>query len=207
MKILFIGNSKTYRQNMPKIFQNLTEKSGISLLVEKATKPGASLLELYKELEIFEKINSEKWDYVILQERTIKALQEDISEFEKGAKLLCKEIMKNNENTKIVYNACGVHNDFNIEEYQITNNHYEQIANITNGDVCYTGNAYINFHNMFPEIDLYEDKQHPTIVGAYLSACCLYNTIYKKKSSIVEYYDVLNPEIAKKLQKIADKIN
>lgn len=206
MKILFIGNSKTYRQNMPLIFQRLVESSGKEIYVDKATKPGASLIELYDEAETLEKINSAKWNYVIIQERTIKALQEDISEFKDGAVKLVNAILKNNSTTKIIYNACGVYSDFVIEEYEATNKHYEQIAKLTNGKVCYQGNAFINFHNRFPEIELYEDKQHPSLVGAYLSACCLYNTIFNEKSSEVEYFDVLNPEIAINVQNIADEV-
>lgn len=206
MKILFIGNSKTYRQNMPLIFKRLVEKSGKDISIDKATKPGACLLELYDEIEVLEKINSEKWDYVVIQERTIKALQDDISEFEEGSVKLVNAILKNNSETQIIYNACGVHSDFSVEEYETTNNHYEQIAKITNGKVCYQGSAFIGFHNLFPEIELYEDKQHPTLVGAYLSACCLYDTIYNEKSNEIKYFDVLNPKIAIDIQKIADEI-
>ncbi len=206
MKILFIGNSKTYRQNMPLIFEKLVKKSGKDIYIDKATKPGASLLELYDETETLEKINSTKWDYVVIQERTIKSLQEDISEFKEGAIKLVNTILKNNNNTKIIYNACGVHSDFIVEEYETTNNHYEQIAKLTNGKVCYQGSAFIRFHNQFPKIELYEDKQHPTLVGAYLSACCLYDTIYNEKSNEIEYFDVLNPKIAIDIQNIADEV-
>lgn len=207
LKILFIGNSKTYRQNMPLIFQRIVEKSGREIYIEKATKPGASLLELYNEIETLEKINSKKWDYVVIQERTVKALQEDISEFREGAIKLTNVILKNNSKTKIIYNACGVHSDFVIEEYEKTNKHYEQIAELTNGEICYQGKVFINFHTHFPEIELYEDTQHPTLVGAYLSACCLYNTIFHEKSSKVEYFDVLNPEIAINVQNIVDEVS
>ena len=155
--------------------------------------------------ETLEKIKSEKWDYAVIQERTIKSLQEDITEFQEGANNICAKIFENNPKTKIIYNAVGVHCDFNLEEYEITNKHYDQIAKTTNGIVCYSGNAFIKFHSQFPNIELYEDKQHPTLVGAYLSACCLYDTIYKQPSCHVQYYDVLNPKIAIDLQKVADE--
>lgn len=45
------------------------------MYIDKTTKSGASLTELYKEPETLEKIKSEEWDYVVIQERTIKALQ------------------------------------------------------------------------------------------------------------------------------------
>ena len=205
MKILFIGNSKKYRQNFPGIFKRMVEASDKEIYIDKATKPGASLTELYEEDETLEKIKSEKWDYAVIQERTIKSLQEDITEFQEGANNICAKIFENNPKTKIIYNAVGVHCDFNLEEYEITNKHYDQIAKTTNGIVCYSGNAFIKFHSQFPNIELYEDKQHPTLVGAYLSACCLYDTIYKQPSCHVQYYDVLNPKIAIDLQKVADE--
>lgn len=76
---------------------------------------------------------------------------------------------------------------------------------MTNGVVTYSRNAFINFNRKFPDIELYEDKQHPTLVGAYLSACCLYNTIFNDSSVNTQYYDVLNPKIAMDLQRIADE--
>ena len=206
MKILFIGNSKTYRQNMPNILKKLIEATGKEVYIDKATKPGASLIDLYNEKDTIEKINSNKWDYVVIQERTIKSLQEDTSEFEKGARDICDKILENYVETKIVYNAVGVYCDFNIEEYERTDKHYEEIAKITNGMDCYSGKAFIDFHRKFSDIDLFEDKQHPTLVGAYLTACCLYKLIYKEKLSSIDYYDVLNPDIAKNLQNLIDTI-
>ncbi len=66
---------------MPFIFQKMVEKSKREIYIDSATKPGASLLELYNENETLEKIKNEKWDYVVIHERTIKALQENIAEF------------------------------------------------------------------------------------------------------------------------------
>jgi hypothetical protein len=207
MKILFIGNSKTYRQNFPGIFKKLVEASGREIFIDKATKPGASLIDLYQEQEVLDKIKREKWDFVVIQERTIKALQDDITEFKQGATDICNEIINNNNETKIIYNSVGVYDDYNVEEYDTSSKHYEKIAELTNGVVCYSGTAYINFHHKFPNIELFEDRHHPTLVGAYLSACCLYNVIYNKPSVDVKYYDVLNNEIAVELQKVADEIS
>lgn len=206
LKILFIGNSKTYRQNFPRILKNITNKSGKEVYIDKATKPGASLIELYEVPETIQKIRSQKWDYVVLQERTIKALQEDISEFEKGINCIYKEVKENSKETKIIYNAVWVSNNYSKEEQEKTNKHYEEMARKTDGILSYSGNAFIEFHNQFPDIELYEDEKHPSLAGAYLSACCLYDTIYRQKSEDTKYYDILNHEIAIKLQKVADEI-
>lgn len=206
LKILFIGNSKTYRQNFPNIFKNMANKTGKEVYIDKATKPGASLMELYKMPETIQKIKSHKWDYVVLQERTIKALQDDIEEFEKGVNCIYKEIKENSKETKIIYNVVWISNKYSKEEQEKTNKHYEEMANRTDGVLSYSGNAFMKFHSQFPDIELYEDEKHPSLAGAYLSACCLYNTVYKQKSRDIKYYDILNPEIAITLQKIADEI-
>lgn len=206
LKILFIGNSKTYRQNFPKIFQNLVNKSGRNVVAETLVKPGASLLELYKIPESIDKIKSNKWDYVVLQERTVKALQDDTTEFEQGVDNFYKVIIQNNPKTKIIFNAVWVSNNYDEKEQEKTNEHYKIQALRTNGILSYSGNAFLKFHKNFPDIDLYEDQKHPSLAGAYLSACCLYSTIFKSNSQEIQYYDLLNPEIAINLQKISDEI-
>lgn len=192
LKILFIGNSKTYRQNFPRIFKNIANKSGKEVYIDKATKHGASLIELYGIPETIQKIKSQNWDYVVLQERTIKALQDDICEFEKGVNCICKEIKENSKETKIIYNAVWVSNNYSKEEQEKTNKHYEEMTRKTEGILSYSGNAFIEFHNQFPDLELYEDEKHPSLAGAYLSACCLYDTIYSQKSEDTKYYDILN---------------
>lgn len=206
LKILFIGNSKTYRQNFPRIFEKIVINSGRKIYIDKVTKPGASLAELSAIQETMYKIKSERWDFVVLQERTIKALQDDISQFEQGVNRICKEINENCKATKIVFNVVWVSNDYSREEQNKTNKHYEQIAKKTNSILSYSGNCFLEFHKKFPDIELYEDEKHPSLAGAYLSACCLYNTIYKQQSKEIKYYDILNQKIAKELQIVADKI-
>lgn len=99
-----------------------------------------------------------------------------------------------------------VSNNYSKEEQEKTNKHYEEMARKTEGILSYSGDAFIKFHTRFPDIELYEDEKHPSLAGAYLSACCLYDTIYRQKSEDTKYYDILNHEIAIKLQKIADEI-
>lgn len=155
--------------------------------------------------ETIQKIKKQKWNYVVLQERTIKALQDDISEFENGVNCIYKEIKNNSNETKIIYNAVWISNSYSSEEQEKSNKHYEEMARNTNGILSYSGNAFINFHNKFPDIELYEDEKHPSLASAYLSACCLYDTIYKEQSQNVTYYDILNTQLAIKLQKVADE--
>ena len=81
-KILFIGNSLTYFNNMPETMQRMFEESGQYVKIYKITLPGTTLkqhLDILKgyntTLEINDNLSiisfeEEKFDYIILQEAT-----------------------------------------------------------------------------------------------------------------------------------------
>ena len=82
-RILMIGNSLTYTNNIPAMVQNLCRASGINATVESVTLGGNSLtddvnpgtgngypsLEAKKNVsqQMYNKLKYQKWDYVILQ--------------------------------------------------------------------------------------------------------------------------------------------
>lgn len=203
-KILFIGNSLTYRQKFPHLFKNMVQQEGTKITVEQFAKPGISLLELSNLEELQSCIASKKWDAVVLQERTKMSLED--KEFEKfriGANRIVEFIHINCKKTQIFYNVVWIGSNFDEEKQKDINQHYEIVAKQTNGKICYTGNAFLNCHNCYPEIDLFEDEKHPSLVGAYLSACCMYRAIYQKDPTKNRYEDVLNVEITKKLKEVA----
>lgn len=52
-------------------------------------------------------------------------------------------------------------------------------------------------------MNFFVDDKHPTIEGSYLSACCLYSTIYKKSLQNLFYVADLKSDLAHKLQGVA----
>ena len=67
MRILFIGNSYTHYNNMPLLFEKMAKSKGIKLEVTADAKSNHSFKMHAERKELFETINSQKWDYVILQ--------------------------------------------------------------------------------------------------------------------------------------------
>ncbi|MCD6354645.1 MAG: hypothetical protein J7L95_03760 [Prolixibacteraceae bacterium] len=51
LKILFVGNSYTYVENIPQIVSLISEQTGIKLITKKSTKGGATLSQHWRGQE------------------------------------------------------------------------------------------------------------------------------------------------------------
>ena len=69
MKFLFIGNSHTFRNDMPHIFQMICEKNGIDAQVTMLAHGGKTLAFHQAEPEVRFNILYGNYDYIILQDR------------------------------------------------------------------------------------------------------------------------------------------
>jgi hypothetical protein len=227
--ILFIGNSKTYYNSFPVIFYKLTQATQIdNVNIECVLQGGKTLEWLYKnKIADNDSILNNTWDYVVLQDHTDNGLS-NYSKMKNGASAIVNALKENNPEIKVVYNAVWALNTSTEEEQMTTTKNYEKVAKVTGGVISYSGNAFLNAQNAYPEITLYNsDNKHPTVEGSYLSACCLYKTIYNKSTEGIKYYgeitdedlgkyistsiwnktnESLSESVATELQKIADNV-
>jgi hypothetical protein len=81
-----------------------------------------------------------------------------------------------------------------------------ETANANNLLLIPVGEAFYKFHNVHPEIDLYtSDLRHPSKEGTYMAAAVIFSTLYGKSTFGNIGIMNLEPEDAKKIQKIADQ--
>ena len=225
-KVLFVGNSKTFYNTFPTMFYKLTKSSKIDdLYIQSITKSGKTLQWNYdNQIKNNKSILDTKWDYVVLQEHTNKALEEGGASLKTGATNIVNALKKKNKNIGVIYNSVWVLNTSTKKQQDLTNKNYEEAMKTTGGLVSYSGNAFLKVKQKYPDINLYlEDNKHPTVEGSYLSACCLYATIYRQSPQGINYYGEItdkdkhfenwkannkniNTSIAKKLQKIATEV-
>ena len=69
-KILFIGNSFTYVNDLPQTFYQLATKAGKIVYVDNITMGGATLQMHLQNQATLQKINEKHWDFVVLQEQS-----------------------------------------------------------------------------------------------------------------------------------------
>ena len=69
-RVLFIGNSNTYVNNMPAVLESIAGKSGIPVNSEMIALPGETLREHWVGDSVKSVIRKGDWDFVILQEQS-----------------------------------------------------------------------------------------------------------------------------------------
>src|ERR1700730_11128829 len=88
LHVLFIGNSFTYVNDLPKMVAELAKAGGQRPLhCERETPGGCSLEKHWKDGKALAKIQSRKWDFVVLQDHSQGALRKRDSMFDHGKKL------------------------------------------------------------------------------------------------------------------------
>ena len=181
---LFLGNSKTYYNNMPFMFQNFMNDLGKSVIVKDASIAGHTLSDLWNNVNIRKELNNE-YDYVVLQP---KLLSSDSGEKE-GAISIVNALKNKNPNIKVIINGIWKSKDeykLNKKAQKIMNTRFRELqAAITSQcgvdtKISYWGQAAIRAYNKnsISEDALFVDDRHPTALNSYLGVASLYSTIY-----------------------------
>lgn len=84
LRILFVGNSYTYYNNLPATVESIAGASGCSLNASQVTIPGGSLRQHWARGTAVDSIRSGRWDYVVLQEQGLLGGREVDGEFMLG---------------------------------------------------------------------------------------------------------------------------
>ncbi len=193
LSILFIGNSYTHMNVMPKIFEKLCKDRDKPIYIEMNTRSGASFNVHTTRDDMYEAIRSRKWDYVVLQGFS-RELSLGYDKIDKETlpylNRIVDSVKANNACTNMLfYLTWGYKNGYSE---MLENNTYEKMAtNIING-YCYLGTCYDvpivpvgvvwkNIREKYPDINLYsEDDAHPNKNGSYLAACTFYAAVFRE---------------------------
>lgn len=231
IKILFIGNSSTYYNNMPFMIEGLAKADNINCEIKTITASNYKLSQFATSgnsynTEIMNTLAMEKWDYVVLQEHR-EPIMQNIEKTESalttlktaidnsGAKTVLYETQADFMGRDFTINGSSIYFDHNTLQYYMNKNYY-YLSGLLDCSLAPAGLYYTRCINTYPEINLYNtDMIHPSLEGSYLAACVLYQTIFNKSAFNNQFlpesdYDSnnlitsLETETAVKLQNIAD---
>lgn len=204
-KVLFIGNSYTYVNDLPTLFKNLSESGGKVVYTEMQAPGGYSLENHLNTPETIDAIAKGIWKYVVLQEQS----QIPVIEFWRNnsmypsAKKLDSIIKFYNPNAKTVFymtwgrknggqqcidNYCSV--DFkNFYHMQDSlKSSYRTISNILAALLSPAGEGWRMAKLKVPTVNLWDtDESHPTLDGSFLTACVFYATIFEQNPTGLTY--------------------
>lgn len=179
MRVLFIGNSFTYYNDMPKTVEAMLKMTHPDAVVESVTKGGYYLSRHLDDDDVLCGLAkaklSEKWDHVILQEQSFCPVG-DNERFMRGVLALSE--LTRATGAKILMYSTWAYRD-GSEKLEKTGLSYEEMkdkllsaytnaARAVGGDVVNVGELFYSIMKKHPECDLLltTDNYHPSPLGS-----------------------------------------
>lgn len=203
-KVLFIGNSYTYVNDLPTLTKNVALSTGDTLIFDSNT-PGGSTFQMHTtNANTTGKISQGGWDYVVLQEQSqlpsFPPNQVNVEVFPYATQLdslinatnTCAETMfymtwgrKNGDASN-----CGswppVCTYGGMDSMLRLN--YMQMAADNHAVVSPVGAVWHWLRTNYPGMELYNaDESHPSPAGSYAAACSFYAAIFRKDPTLITY--------------------
>ena len=173
-RILFIGNSLTYTNNLPARVCALARGAGRNAVCESVAKPDYSLEDHWNERDARRAI-ARGWDVVVLQQGP-SALRESRVLLVEYAKRFDGEIRKSGARTALymVWPSQSRRGDF-----EGVSQSYTAAAKSVGGLLLPVGDAWRNAWSIDPSLALYgNDGLHPSSMGTALAAIVIYRQIF-----------------------------
>jgi len=207
MRILWIGNSYTQRNDLPAIVAAMASSGQPPVLMQhkRVIANGASLRRHWNAGEAVAAILCGSWDYVVLQEQSTLPIK-NAARYHENVRLFDEVIRQCGAKT-VLYATWARQNA--PETQTVLNSATMAIAEEIGAVVAPVGLAWQQAMATEPELLLYDnDGSHPSPIGSYLAASVFYTKLFEQApvgSRIPEGIDV--PEsLGHLLQEIAWKV-
>lgn len=201
-KVLFIGNSYVYTNDLPNMLKTLALGCGDTIEYSQSTPGGCTFNNHLSNSTTMGFISQPGWDYVILQEQSllpsfpISQVQNECFPY---AQQLCEKIRNTNPDAGIIFfMTWGRKNGDagNCRYYEPLCTYegmdsllywrYMEMAETNHTAVAPVGRVWHVLRDQHPEIELYSsDESHPSPAGTYAAALTFYTMIFQNSPSCV----------------------
>ena len=202
-KILFIGNSLTFYNDLPGLLEQLSAREDQPLLQDNVTFANASLAFHWNFTAARRHLDQGGWAFVVLQEYSTRPASDPAATL-RDYRLWGPAVTALGARPILFENWPHQGQESDAPTMHAT---YLQAQKEIGGDLAPIGPAFLLCQKEHPEIDLFVDEKHPTVAGTYLAACVLYKTLYHKPAAGLPTSITglkLSPYLAATLQQIAD---
>jgi hypothetical protein len=180
IKVMFMGNSLTFYNDMPKMVQAFARetKQPKQIVVFQATSPAYTFSHHWDWHRTRDWIKDEQLDFIIMQEKSTGPV-DDYEKFEKFGTMLVEEIRKY-QKTAQVWLFLNWSRKGHQQQDKLNTATYGLADKLKIG-VVPIGKAFMASEDKPTKIPLYEkDGLHPTPHASYLEACVIYAKLYGK---------------------------
>lgn len=190
IKILFIGNSRTFYHDMPFMVRQIADSANDphKYIIEMHAPPGVYLQDHWNNPEVTALLNK-KWDYVVIQGASAEQMTDEAnSNFLFYGKQLIN-LAKMNGSQPVLFLSWR----YDKDEHNYAQlggrmqESYAQLALDTGTAVVNVSAYWERLRDQNQSINLYEDGNHPSTAGSYLTALVFYKFFSNAEISGVRY--------------------
>jgi len=175
-RVLFIGNSYTSFNNLPRIVAHLAGEAGRPTQTEAVIKGGMTLdWHWYKNPSALDRIDRGTWDFVVLQDMSTRPVEEPERTIASVARFA--ERIRRAGATPAVY-LTWARRRLPEMQAELTRT-YTAAAAESDALLVPVGPAWADAFAASGELVLHtDDGSHPNILGSYLAACVFVATLF-----------------------------
>jgi hypothetical protein len=178
IRLLFIGNSLTYVNDLPALVQELGKQDGVNITYTTIALPDYSLEDHWNGGKAETAIEEGKYDFVVLQQGPSALPESQVLLLEYTKRFA--EACKNAKAKPALYMVWPSKSRSFDHDGVITS--YTKAATATGSILCPAGLAWRYAWQSEPSLPLYSaDSFHPSVAGSVLAALVVYAAIQQKK--------------------------
>jgi hypothetical protein len=214
-RLLFIGNSYTYVNNLPAMFARLARAGGRTAETGILAEGGATLADHIASPETEKALSSARWNVVVLQEQSEIPSIERFRQAEMYPAVRRLVRMTRDAGAQPMLYLTWAHQDGWPQDGLIgytsmqsaIDDGYLVIARELHATVAPVGYAWAKVLKTGASSGLWQsDGSHPTVKGTYLAACVFYATVFRESPNGLGYRAGLPKHEASELQAIATNV-
>lgn len=220
IRVLFIGNSLTYANNMPELIAALAKSRNYAMEYEIYAPGGYTLAQHASDSRLLTKIGLGNWDYAVLQEQSqMPAYPMARKRVFLYAQKLSRLILEANPRAKIAFYTTMARRNGDVQNARFLpdaatydgmqkkiNEAYDQMARQNNAILVPVGEVWQRVRAQKPSLELYADDIHPNLAGTYLAACVFYSVLFGDNPVGLTHPPQIDENIAGALQKSAHEV-
>ena len=177
--MLFVGNSLTYYNDLPKLVEAEALKKGYIVQTTMLAKPNYAIVDHWADGKVQQLINSKSYDFVILQQGPSSQNEgkEMLIDGGKKYKVLCQK-----NNTTLAYFMVWPSRMY-YETYDGVIANYSLAAQVNNAVLCPVGNVWKDHFDTTEDFSYYsEDGFHPSLKGSEVAAQVIVESLISDKN-------------------------
>ena len=221
-KVLFVGNSYTSVNNLPKMVAEVALSMGDTVDASAST-PGGCTFSQHCTNNSMVMIRQGGWDAVVLQEQSQypsfpdSQVEEEVFPY---AKRLVDSIYANSPCAEPIFYMTWGHkfgDQYNAQFFPPLGTYkgmdsllalrYTQMAEDNDASLCPVGRVWHYLRDNYSDIELYQaDNSHPTTAGSYAAACAFYTILFQKDPTNITFASMLDASVASTIRSVVKTI-